>query len=385
MKRNALHSLFTLGTALLVTAFAPACSSDDNDAAPGNGSSDGPTEKPIHTLVVAADGSGDYTTLQEAFDALPVDGEPHIVRLRPGTYCEKVTLTADHPRVTLIGDDAEKCIITYDDYAGHPIETGNGTLGTWRSQTLLIEADDFTACGVTIANTYVNSQANAAVNKDTQAVALRVEGDRVTLYECRVTGYQDTLFGRGTGRVYLRDCYVEGNVDFIFGSSTIVVDHCTLHMNRNNSVVTAPSTPADHRYGIVCMDCTISFPPSDEVDFDGSKFSCFHLGRGWYSTKTAKPCAVFIRCEEPAALKAEGWTAMSDQPDPTLAQPLFAEYGCTGPGAAADRLAQRACGGRQLSDAEGAEYVVANIFARSSAPEYTSDWLPATAFTDPGE
>lgn len=240
MKRNALHSLFTLGTALLVTAFAPACSSDDNDAAPGNGSSDGPTEKPIHTLVVAADGSGDYTTLQEAFDALPVDGEPHIVRLRPGTYCEKVTLTADHPRVTLIGDDAEKCIITYDDYAGHPTETGNGTLGTWRSQTLLIEADDFTACGVTIANTYVNSQANAAVNKDTQAVALRVEGDRVTLYECRVMGYQDTLFGRGTGRVYLRDCHVEGNVDFIFGSSTIVVDHCTLHMNRNNSVVTAP-------------------------------------------------------------------------------------------------------------------------------------------------
>ena len=34
-------------------------------------------------------------------------------------------------------------------------------------------------------------------------------------------------------------------------------------MNRNNSVVTAPSTPADHQYGIVCMDCTISFPPAE--------------------------------------------------------------------------------------------------------------------------
>lgn len=374
MKRNTLHSLFTLGAALLVTAFAPACGSDDNDAAPGNGTPDGPTEKPIHTLVVAQDGTGDYTTLQEAFDALPVDGEPHIVRLCPGTYYEKVTLTAKHPRVTLIGDDAGQCIITYDDYAGHDNGKG-GTLGTWQSQTLLIEADDFTACGVTIANSYVNSQANTAVNKDTQAVALRVEGDRVAFYECRITGYQDTLFGRGTGRVYLRDCYVEGNVDFIFGSSTIVLDRCTLHMNRNNSVVTAPSTPADHRYGIVCMDCTISFPSSDEVDFDGAKFSYFYLGRPWQNA----PRAVFIRCEEPAALRAEGWTTMSVEPK------LFAEYGCTGPGAAADRLSQRANGGRQLSLAEGAEYVVANIFAKSSAPEYGSDWLPAAAFTDPDE
>lgn len=374
MKLKTLSHLFTLGAALLLGALTPACGSDDNDTAPDTTPGTGTTEKPIHTLVVAQDGTGDYTTLQETFDALPVDGEPHIVRLRPGTYREKVTLTAKHPRVTLIGDDAGQCVITYDDYAGRDNGKG-GTLGTWQSQTLLIEADDFTAYRVTIANTYVNSQANAAVNKDTQAVALRVEGDRVALYECRVTGYQDTLFGRGTGRVYLRDCYVEGNVDFIFGSSTLLLDHCTLHMNRNNSVVTAPSTPADHQYGIVCMDCTITFPSSDEVDFDGSKFSYFYLGRPWQNA----PRAVFIRCEEPAALRAEGWTTMSVEPE------LFAEYGCTGPGAASDRLDKRANGGRQLSHAEGAEYVVANIFAKSAAPENSADWLPAASFTDPGK
>lgn len=374
MKLKTLSHLITLGAALLLGALTPACGSDDNDAAPDTTPGGGSTEKPIHTLVVAQDGTGDYTTLQEAFDALPVDGEPHIIRLRPGTYREKVTLTAKHPRVTLIGDDAAQCVITYDDYAGRDNGKG-GTLGTWQSQTLLIEADDFTAYRVTIANSYVNSQANAAVNKDTQAVALRVEGDRVALYECRVTGYQDTLFGRGTGRVYLRDCYVEGNVDFIFGSSTLLLDHCTLHMNRNNSVVTAPSTPADHRYGIVCMDCTITFPSSDEVDFDGSKFSYFYLGRPWQNA----PRAVFIRCEEPSALRAEGWTTMSVEPE------LFAEYRCTGPGAAEDRLAKRANGGCQLTDSQGAEYVVANIFAKSAAPENSADWLPAASFTDPGE
>lgn len=368
-----LHRLLLLSATLLATSVAPGCGTDDNNASPDNGpSGDGSAEKPIHTVTVAQDGTGDYTTLQAAIDALPVDGQPHIVRLRPGTYKEKVTLTARHPHVTLIGDDAQRCIITYDDYAGRDNGRG-GTLGTWQSQTLLIEADDFTARGVTIANSYVNSKVNAAVNKDTQAVALRVEGDRVALYECRVTGYQDTLFGRGTGRIYLRDCHVEGNVDFIFGSSTLVLDRCTLHMNRNNSVITAPSTPPDHHYGIVCMDCTITFPSSDEVDFDGSKFSYFYLGRPWQNA----PRAVFLRCEEPAALRAEGWTTMSAAPA------LFAEYRCTGGGASDDRLAQRANGGRQLTDREAAEYTLERIFARSAAPENGADWLPAAVFTDP--
>lgn len=365
--------------ALVLFALPVACSSDNGDTDPDPGSNpDGNESASIHTLVVAQDGTGDYTSLQEAFDALPINGEPQIIRLRPGKYYEKVTLSAKHPKVTLIGDDAETCIITYDDYADHDDGTG-GTLGTWRSQSFLVEADDFTAFRVTIDNSYVNSKANtaAAPNGQVQAVALRIEGDRAAFYECRITGYQDTLFGRGTGRVYLRDCYVEGNVDFIFGSSTIVADRCTLHMNRNNSVVTAPSTPADHQYGIVCMDCTITFPSSDETDFDGSKFSYFHLGRSWQNA----PRAVFIRCEEPSALKAEGWTVMSST---SPAPALFAEYGCTGAGATSDRLAQRANGGRQLSALEGSEYVVANIFAKSAAPENNADWLPAATFTDPG-
>ena len=365
--------------AVVLFALPAACSSDDGntDSDPDSGS-DHNGSKPIHTVIVAQDGTGDHTSLQEAFDALPVDGEPHIVRLRPGTYQEKVTLTAKHPRVTLIGDDATTCIVTWDDYAGRLGENGKA-LGTSGSQTFLVEADDFTACEVTIANSYVNSQANTAANgKDTQAVSVQVTGDRASFYECRITGYQDTFYGRGMGRIYLRDCYVEGNVDFIFGSSTILLDHCTLHMNRNNSVVTAPSTPANHEYGIICMDCTITFPPSSETDFDGKPFTYFHLGRSWKDA----PRAVFVRCEEPAALKAEGWTVMSST---SPAPALFAEYRCTGEGATADRLAQRANGGCQLSDLEGSKYIPANIFAKTSAPENSADWLPSTHFTDPGE
>ena len=355
--------------ALLLLQLPTSCGASDD------GNDPGPRPAAIHTVIVAADGTGDYTSVQEAFDALPVDGKPHIVRLRPGTYREKVTLTSKHTRVTLLGDDAATCILTCDDYAGKLGSDGK-KLGTSGCQTLLVDADDFTACRVTIANSYVNSQTNIASDGgDSQAVAVQVHADRAAFYECRITGYQDTFYGRDTGRVYLRDCYVEGNVDFIFGASTILLERCTLHMNRNDSVIAAPATPADHLYGIVCMDCTITFPASDEKDFNGKAFTGFHLGRPWQQS----PRAVFLRCEEPASLRAEGWTTMSASPA------LFAEYRCTGEGASEERLAQRTNGGRQLTDAEAAEYTPAKIFARTAAPENGSDWLPAAAFTDPGQ
>ncbi len=57
---------------------------------------------------------------------------------------------------------------------------------------------------------------------------------------------------------------------------------------------------------------------------------------------------------------------------------LFAEYRCSGNGAAADRLAQREMGGRQLTDEEAAEYTVENIFAAACNPDkYETDWIPA--------
>lgn len=74
---------------MLLFALPTACGSADDDTPE-------PSD-PIHTVIVAADGSGDHTSVQEAFDALPVDNKPHIVRLRPGTYAEKVTLRHGTP------------------------------------------------------------------------------------------------------------------------------------------------------------------------------------------------------------------------------------------------------------------------------------------------
>ena len=42
-------------------------------------------------IIVARDGSGDFTTIQEAVDSLPekCDGAPREILIRPGEYREK--------------------------------------------------------------------------------------------------------------------------------------------------------------------------------------------------------------------------------------------------------------------------------------------------------
>ena len=359
-------SILSLGISLFLFSCSPSDGGWGNgNIDPGSGSGDNETgeiETPqkIHTVVVAADGTGDYTTVQAAIDALPKDGKSHAIHVRAGIYREKVSLKG-HDHTILIGEGADRTVITYDDYAGKP--TGNGTeLGTSNSYTFSVDSDDFQAADIAFANTYVNLASNNGVNQ--QAVSVRVAGDRATFYNCRITGYQDTFLGTNGGRIYLKDCYLEGNVDFIFGSSVMLFEDCTLYCNRNESVLTAAATPEGYRFGIVFMDCDMQHINGN--DFDGNPFTTFHLGRPWKD----KPKTVFIRCEEPATLSPAGWRSMSVEPD------LYAEYKCTGEGATPARLSNRQMGGRQLTDAEAEAYTLENIFSKETASVFKTDWIP---------
>jgi len=50
-----------------------------------------------------------------------------------------------------------------------------------------------------------------------QAAALRTGGDKASLYNCKMFGFQDT-FCDDSGKHFFKDCYIEGTVDFIFGN-----------------------------------------------------------------------------------------------------------------------------------------------------------------------
>lgn len=71
--------------------------------------------------------------------------------------------------------------------------------------------------------------------KGAQASALRISGDKSTVYNCRILGFQDTICD-DRGYHLFKDCYIEGTVDFIFGSGTslyLVRTYIYVHKNIN--------------------------------------------------------------------------------------------------------------------------------------------------------
>lgn len=310
-------------------------------------------QAPDVVRIVDADGGGDYTTIQAAFDDVPdFYTGTWTIFVQPGTYYEKMFLHRDKVNVVLMGVHPDSCILVYDDYAGIAGGTSN-------SYSVAIEPNDFTAVNITFQNTVVN---DGSVS-DQQAVALRVNGDRQAYYNCKLLGYQDTFYvwgGRGTGRVYLKNCYVEGSVDFIFGRDIVLFDSCEIHINRNGGSLTAASTEADSKFGLVFSNCTLS---ADSIGFNGTLITSFILGRPWQ----AAPRTVYLNCYEPASVHPGGWQTWNVTPA------LYAEYQCFGPGA---DTTSRISIGQQLTSTQAAEYTIANIFAKSSNPAFSYDWFP---------
>jgi len=310
---------------------------------------------------LSSDGSGDYTTLQQAFDAVPehYSGGKWIIKVKPGEYYGKAVLEKGKDHVVLLGQDPYKTIIWHDDYAG------SDTKGP--KQAIIIYADDFTASGITFRNPHQNIREMPGENSHSQATAMCVLGDRVSFYNCRLIGNQDTFWGRGNGRIYFRNCYIEGNVDYIYGASTMVFERCTIFSNQHDSYITAASTAEDQLFGINFIRCTLAAKPDGTPDHDGVPFHNFYLGRPWHNF----PKVVFLHCKEPSSVYPAGWTFMGGT-EPCI----FAEYKCMGPGAAKDRLTKREMGGRQLSRQEASQYTVRNIFSKKTYHEYESDWNP---------
>src|SRR3954471_12693474 len=185
------------------------------------------------TLVVAADGSGQYTKVQDAVMAVP-DGRresPVVIRIKPGTYKELVYVQREKCFFRLIGDDAKSTVLTYDLNA-KMLDKDGKPIGTFRTPSTLIDADDFTAENITFEN---------SAGPVGQALAIRVDGDRAIFRKCRFLGWQDTVL-LNCGRHYFENCYIAGHVDFIFGGATVFFERCHIHCLRDG-YITAASTP----------------------------------------------------------------------------------------------------------------------------------------------
>ncbi|MFD4597670.1 pectinesterase family protein [Streptomyces sp. NPDC058464] len=287
------------------------------------------------TLYVDPHGRGDFSTVQAAVTA--ATGSGWTLVLAPGVYRETVAVDTTRTEATWIGatENPRDVVIVYDNAAGTP-KPGGGTHGTTGSATTTVQADGFTARWITFANDWL--RADHPDSTGTQAVALKVQGDRSAFHHCRFLGHQDTLYADSTAlgvfaRQYFAHCYVEGDVDFVFGRATAVYEGCHFRtLDRTDlaaapyGFVLAPSTANANPYGYLVSRSRISSAAPD---------AAYKLARPWVpsSDTTARPSLV-VRDSwlGPGIDAVAPYTNMSDA-FPWQSQ-RFAEYRNSGPGAA---------------------------------------------------
>lgn len=277
--------------------------------------------------VVALDGSGNFTSVQEAISSAPMNTDPAgprwVILVKPGTYHERIYVQRERGHMLVLGEDAARTIITFDLHANLPGPDGR-PITTFRTETLQIDGDGMIWENITIANGAGKPGPRPGAPAVSQAVALRADGDQLVFRHCRFLGWQDTILVN-RGRHYFEDCYIEGSVDFIFGGATAYFNRCHIHC-VGNGYITAASTPKGVAHGLIFADCRIT----------GADGVMTYLGRPWREFAQT----VFLRTEMSAVVRPTGW----DNWGKTSAEPTtyYAEYASTGPGAdAAHRVPWR--------------------------------------------
>ena len=185
-------------------------------------------------LTVAADGSGDFKTVQAALDSLPPGNrERMIVLIKEGVYREKVRI--DAACVTLRGQSRQGTRIEFaqgaNEFRSQPDKLGTAVVN--------INSDDCVLEDLTVQNTH------GVIG--VHAFAVFGRGDRTVIVDCDVLSQgNDTLslwrtgdgqFDRGTagasrrnanGRYYHARLNVCGSVDFVCPRGWCYMTDCTI-------------------------------------------------------------------------------------------------------------------------------------------------------------
>ena len=252
--------------------------------------------------VVAADGSGDYTTIQAAINACATDGTRSFVFIKNGTYSEQVTVPSKVV-LSLLGEDRDKVVITHK--LSHNDEADKS-----KTSTLYVTSYDMYGENFTTENTVGRNGG--------QAECMTNDGDRLTLRNVAMKANQDGVRFDNASRSYLTDCYIEGTVDYIYDSGIAYLDNCTIKqlypgyvIAPGDSYVTIDRTTSYERcgqkklwgIGINIRDSKLIY---DEANV-GTGAS--YLGRPWGKTTSS---GMYIRCKMDKHIAEAGFTNMSE-------------------------------------------------------------------------
>lgn len=319
-------------------------------------------------IVVALDGSGDFTKIQAAIDAVPSNQSARrtVIFIKNGEYnTEKLIIPSDKKNVTLIGESRDQTIISYHIYDCTSPESGNkcpaADVALWSgdvirtSATLTINGEGFRAENLTVRNT---------AGPVGQALALTITADKTVFINCDILGYQDTIYLWTAGkRSFFKNCLVLGRTDYIYGAGIAFFESCEIR-SYGGGWITAPSTPKSQAYGYVFNNCQLTYATGSPRNGDDG--ASVRFGRPWHEY----PKVAWLNCEMTGKINPAGWgdTWRMDYAATSSDLHLY-EYNNTGAGADMSKRANWA-GIKELTASEAANYTAAKVLNGSDG------WAP---------
>ncbi|XP_010276488.1 PREDICTED: probable pectinesterase 53 isoform X2 [Nelumbo nucifera] len=281
---------------------------------------------------VSQDGTGDYSSIQEALDDIPLKNTRRVIlEINPGVYREKILIPRSQPFITFLGDSANPPTITGNDTASGTGRDGK-PLKTFQSATVGVNADYFVAINIIFENTAPHDIGSTGE----QAVALRISGNKAAFHNCSFYGSQDTLYDH-KGLHYFNNCFIQGSVDFIFGYGRSLYENCYL-----NSISKKVASLTAQKRTNISLSSGFSFKDSVVT---GS--GLVYLGRAWGDRSRV----IFSYTYMDKVVLPQGWSDWGDQKRESV---YYGEYKCSGPGA---NLTGRVRWARTLTDKEAKPFI----------------------------
>ena len=299
-------------------------------------------------LSVAADGSGDFTTIQGAIDFVPLDNTQRVViTVKKGVYTEINYIGSKKPFITIQGEDRAQTIIQYANNANFNTLTGNNRA------MFSCDASDFVLQTITLKN--------LTPKGGSQAEAFRGNGLRLTLNRVSLYSLQDTFLVNGTNcSAFVTDCYIEGDVDFMWGSGVVYFQRCEL--KAVNPGMYAQVRNGQTGKGHIYVDCKLTGTAAAAGTFLARIDPT--AGNFPYSQ------VVFINCAMGTHIDPAGWQLNNATTSSTV---QFWEYKSTDLAGATLDVSKRLSSSKQIDDATAAQY-------RDYA-YVLNGWVPAIAPT----
>lgn len=282
------------------------------------------------TIKVAADGSGDFCTLQGALSYISASvkkDDAVTIEVAAGTYRELLFLRNKN-NVTIKGASREKTVIAYPNNDSY--ETGSGgsvsskpSLGNsigksgGRSLFLVESCDNLVLENLTIENTY-----SIPSHKGQAETIYFNSAHRMTIENCSLVSWQDTFLTKG--KVWVHNSLIAGHVDFIWGyPEACLFEDCEIRSRAAGYIVQARLESASAK-GFVFLNCRLTAA-------DGVKDGSMYLARSG-GDASVYDNVVFVNCTMYPVIAPSGWhTGRTPNPSVPTATSGWREYGSVRP------------------------------------------------------